>query len=172
MFSTKSSAAILLVALSLTGCTVQVNVPESNSGNNSENSSQAAGNVSGDALAEYQAEIVALAAEEESLIARYDSVSGENYTDDLTMYTELVAMTPDVRDFIAKIEAIMPSDPELARLHEIYVDAWNAQYAGFTMTIDALEKQDYGIIAEANELLSEGRSLMRQYIEGVSALRN
>lgn len=171
MFSTRSSAVLLLLAISLTGCTIQVNVPDNYSGGSS-NTSQQSGDVSSDAFAEYQAQIVALAGEEESIIARYDSISGENYTDDLTMYTELVAMTPDVRDFIAKIEEIMPSDPELARLHGIYVDAWNAQYAGFTMTIDALEKQDYGIIAEANELLSEGRSLMRQYIEGVSALRN
>ncbi len=172
MFCTKSSAVLFLLALSLTGCTVQVNLPESNSGGNSENTSQEAGDVSSDAFAEYQAQIVPLAVEEESLIARYDSVSGDNYTDDLTMYTELVDMVPDVRSFITQIEAIMPSDPELARLHEIYVDAWNSQYAGFTMIIDALEKQDYGIMTEANELLAEGRSLMREYIDGVSELAN
>lgn len=172
MFSTKSTTALLILAISLTGCTLQVNVPDSDSGANSSNTSQESGDVSGDAFSEYQAQISPLAAEEESLIARYDSVSGDNYIDDLTMYTELVSMVPDLRNFIAKIEAITPSDPELARLHQIYVKAWNTQSAGFTMTIDALEKQDYGIVSDANELLAEGRSLMREYIDGVSELAN
>jgi hypothetical protein len=168
----KSAAFLVLTALSLAGCTVQVNVPETSNSNSEQSTNRVEAGVSGDAFAEYQDQMTPLAEQEQSIISRYDSVSGDNYTDDLTMYTELVSLTPDVQRFIAKIEAIMPSDPEIARIHNIYVDAWNAQAAGFTMTIDALEKQDYGIISEANKLLAEGRSLMRQYIEEVSALAN
>jgi hypothetical protein len=168
----KSAALLVLTALSLAGCTVQVNVPETSNSNSEQSTNRVEAGVSGDAFAEYQDQMTPLAEQEQSIISRYDSVSGDNYTDDLTMYTELVDMVPDVRDFIAKIEAIRPTDPEIARVHEIYVEAWNAQASGFTMTIDALEKQDIGIATEANRYLAEGRSLMRQYIQEVGSLGN
>jgi len=171
----KSAAFLVLTALSLAGCTVQVNVPGNESAPTEEKTNtteEVSSGASQDALDEYRSQIALLVEEEESILSRYASVSGENYADDLTMYTELVDMVPDVRDFIAKIEAIMPTDPEIARVHDIYVEAWNAQASGFTMTIDALEKQDIGIATEANQYLAEGRSLMRQYIQEVGSLGN
>ena len=140
----------LTLSLALTGCSAVEQVSE--------------GLSTVDAAVEYTEALTALQATEQDLINRYDSVTGANYTDDVTLYEELLTLVPDVQAFITDLEAIPTGTPEIAQLHEILIEAWNEQARGMTLSISALEQQDFDKVAEANDALSKGRSLLRNYL--------
>lgn len=124
-----------------------------------------------DAFTSYMDEIFLLAPEEDRLISLYGSVTGDNYTDDATMYYTLVdEVLPGYRQFVVDLEAIRPKNQEIRDLHELYIDAANVQYNAFVIMIDALEEQDGNKIAEANQGLDEARQLIRQWLYGVEDL--
>ena len=97
-------------------------------------------------------------------------MSGENYTDDETLYYTLMELIPDVQQFIGDLEAITPTDPLLAEIQKTLVDGWNLQSKGFTLAAAALADQDLSKIAEANEALAQGRALLRTGSQKVSSL--
>ncbi len=125
---------------------------------------------SASAVADYKDSMIGMAEQEAYLLEQYASVTGENFTDDLTLYNVLVDLLPEVVTFIGEMEEINPSDPKLRALHDLYLRAWNLQSKGMTLSIAALEAQDYEKIAEANEALAEGRALMRQFASDFEAL--
>ena len=125
---------------------------------------------SASAVADYKDSMIGMADQEAYLLEQYASVTGENFTDDLTLYNVLVDLVPEVVAFIGEMEEINPSDPKLRALHDVYLKAWNLQSKGMTLSIAALEAQDYEKIAEANEALAEGRALMRQFASDFEAL--
>lgn len=143
-------AVALSLTMTLTGCSAADQISE--------------GISTVEAAAEYSRALSQLQATEASLIERYDSVTGANYTDDVTLYEELLTLLPDVQAFITELEAVPTGTPEIAAMHEILIDAWNEQARGMTLSIAALEQQDFDKIAEANEALSQGRSLLRNYL--------
>lgn len=124
----------------------------------------------GSGLADYAASMEPLVAREADLVDRYDAVSGDNYTDDYTMYEAVTGLLPDVQEFITDLEAVETPTPEIASVHEVLIKGWNAQARGMTLLVAALEDQDYEMVAQANEALGEGRSLMRQYSQELQAL--
>lgn len=84
------------------------------------------------------------------------SVVGENYTDDAAMYAEISEHTlPLCRQIDEKTAAIVPSDPEILQLHEIYRDYVTKCLNGFNMLTSALEDQDAAKADEANTLINE-----------------
>lgn len=121
-------------------------------------------------IADYKDSMIRMADQEAYLLEQYAAVTGENFTDDLTLYNVLVDLVPEVVTFIGEMEEINPSAPNLKALHDVYLKAWNLQSKGMTLSIAALEAQDYEKIAEANEALSEGRALMRQFASEFEAL--
>jgi hypothetical protein len=158
-------AAMLMTGL-VTGCTVSVNPTVMGGGGDAAASSSAAAvaqvpaDESGGDLADYSAQMSDLAAEEADLIDRYGAVTGENYTDDATMYDALSSLLPDVQIFIGKIEALQPP-AQAAAAHATWIEAWNLQSEGMTLAMAALDKQDYEVMTRANEKLADGRAMMR-----------
>ncbi|QFT90903.1 hypothetical protein FIU87_19845 [Bacillus sp. THAF10] len=97
-------------------------------------------------------------------IDSYDSVSGDNYTDDWTMYETIDSITiPAYEEFIAKLEDIKPKTEELRAIHNLYIEGSNAQMQGFKMILVAIDLQSHDKIFEANEKLDEGRTKIRQF---------
>ncbi|MCM3617953.1 hypothetical protein M3936_10215 [Sutcliffiella horikoshii] len=97
-------------------------------------------------------------------IDSYGSVSGQNYTDDWTMYEIIDTVTiPAYEEFITKLESIRPKTEAVREIHEIYIEGSNAQLQGFKKIRVALEQQDYDKVFEANEHLDEGRAKIRQF---------
>ncbi|MDY0409120.1 hypothetical protein ACFFIS_17535 [Virgibacillus soli] len=105
-----------------------------------------------------------LADMEDEVIAEYDSVIGDNHTDDYETYTHIdEVVLPKYRDFIDKLEAIKLETPEVREVHETYISAANKQFNAFGKILSALEEGDFAIIEEANEMLEEARRGMRDY---------
>ena len=146
----------LALSLMLTGCSAAEQVTD--------------GLATVDAAVDYTQALSGLQETEAALLERYDSVTGANFIDDQTLYTELVALVPDVQAFIAELEAIPTGTPEIAALHEVLIDAWNQQVRGMTLSIAALEEQSASKLAEANDALSQGRSLLRNYLLQADAI--
>lgn len=97
-------------------------------------------------------------------IDSYGSVSGQNYTDDWTMYETIDTVTiPAYEEFIAKLENIRPKSEAVREIHELYIEGSHAQLQGFKKIRVALEQQDYDKVFEANEHLDEGRTKIRQF---------
>lgn len=100
------------------------------------------------------------------MITAYSSVSGENYTDDYTMYDVIqTQVIPESLKLITQLEAITIklNTEELRNLNEKYVKAMNDQNQAFVLTLSALETQDYTIAATANEYLTNARKLVREW---------
>ena len=97
-------------------------------------------------------------------IDSYSSVSGQNYTDDWTMYEIIDTVTiPAYEEFITKLESIRPKTEAVREIHEIYIEGSNAQLQGFKKIRVALEQQDYDKVFEANEHLDHGRAKIREF---------
>ncbi|TYR80771.1 hypothetical protein FZC66_10430 [Priestia megaterium] len=104
-------------------------------------------------------------------IEAYDSVSGDNYTDDAAMYTAMVnEVIPQYRKFIDELEEIKVETDELRDIHEGYIKAANTQYNAFVKIVSALDKRDRTLIVEANEMLDEARKGIRQYLTDIERL--
>ncbi len=165
------ASALISATFVLSGCGSKA-TPSADGSNAATNSSQglSANTTSTSDFNSYVTDVGALSSRESDILARYDSVSGDNYTDDATMYDVLVALVPDIRSFTTDLETIQPSDPALLELHNKYIQGWNDQYNGMTKIIGALENQDYSAMADANQLLASGRALIREYTTGLGAL--
>jgi hypothetical protein len=168
--STSLAAIAILSACALTGCTV--NVGSNGAANlNPGTSSQAQDSGSTSAqISAYKSALKSLASRESDIIDRYDAVSGENYTDDQTMYLAVQGILPDLQLFIGDLEAITPEGAELQAIHENYVEGWNLQAKGMTLVVSALENQDSSQVAEANDALAQGRKLIRETVAAIKAL--
>jgi hypothetical protein len=122
-------------------------------------------------LTTYMNQLKPLAASETSILKRYDSVTGKNYKDDLTTFTMMQKILPDVNKYIMKLEAIQPSNATLRKIHQGYIDAWNAQAEGFTLIMSALQNSDYTALAAGNKALSKGRTLMYNFSTSLKAIQ-
>jgi len=59
---------------------------------------------SASAVADYKDSMIGMADQEAYLLEQYASVTGENFTDDLTLYNVLVDLVPEVVAFIGEME--------------------------------------------------------------------
>jgi hypothetical protein len=114
-------------------------------------------------LKSYSEELLPLADEEQGLLDTYESVTGANYTDDGTTYDAIQGLIPRGNAFIAKIEAIQPSTPQLQAIHAKYVQGWNDQVEAWLLISSALENQDSSLIAQGNDKLATGRALITEF---------
>lgn len=115
--------------------------------------------------------IVLLAPEEDRIIGLYESVTGVNYTNDEVLYYTLFDdVIPSYGQFIVELESIMPKNPRIRDLHELYIEAANIQYNSFTLMISAIEKQDMDTMTQANQGLDQARALLRDWLYEVEAI--
>jgi len=120
-----------------------------------------------DELLDYVNKQLPVVGEKESeAVDIYGSVTGNNFTDDETMYNTLLNdVIPVYSDFITQLESISATleTEEVQKVHEKYIEAANIQKNGFVLALSALEKQDFTLMAQANEKLSKGRKLIRNF---------
>jgi len=112
-----------------------------------------------------------LASLEAEAVRAYEGATGDNYTDDETLYNKLdKEVIPKYSKLIKKVKAIKVSDSEIKKIHQEYIDSAEKQYSAFEMFKEALEKQDASIVTEANKKLSEGKEGLDQYNKDLKAL--
>ena len=122
--------------------------------------------VSDDLLNYVNKQLPKVADNESKAVESYESVSGDNFTDDETMYYTIQNdVIPVYRKFIDQLESISEEleTEEVQKVHEKYIEAANVQNAAFMLILSGLENQDYNEMAEANEKLDKGRKLLREY---------
>lgn len=101
---------------------------------------------------------------EDKAVSAYEGVAGANYTDDQTMHNALVnEVIPNYAELINELESVSIETDELKEIHEIYLSGANLQLSAFEKIKEAIEKQDSGMIEEANQLLEEGRLQIEDY---------
>ena len=110
----------------------------------------------------YMHQLKGLGVTENALLERYGAVTGDNYTDDQTMYDALVGLLPDVQSFLVDIESLVPPTDDISAAQDLWIEGWNKQSLGMTLAISGIQTQDFGVMAKANDALAEGRSLIRQ----------
>ena len=124
---------------------------------------QAASKVSKKEYQAYMNSMQTLVKAENSILTKYGSVTGDNYTDDETMYDVLKDLAPEMSRFISRVEKIQPKNTTLRSIHKIYISGWNLQFEAVLLTLEALEDQSYAGMAKANKVLSQGRSKMTDF---------
>ncbi|WP_409294299.1 hypothetical protein V1498_13870 [Peribacillus sp. SCS-26] len=116
-------------------------------------------------------EMPKLADKEEKVIKDYESITGQNYTDDQTMYDKLQGtIIPKYNEFISDLEGVEVDSKDLSNIHEGYIEAVNIQGEAFVKMTEAIEKQDSGLIAEANSMLADARKKMRTFQSDIKGL--
>lgn len=108
---------------------------------------------------------------EAKAVAAYDSVSGLNYTDDWTMYDTIqTTVIPNYNEFIKELNRVKVETDEVREIHEIYIKGADIQFNAFVKILTALETQDIRLVEEANAMLEEARTLIRQYMTELDKL--
>ncbi|NHC40247.1 hypothetical protein G6549_09705 [Bacillus sp. MM2020_1] len=101
---------------------------------------------------------------ESTAVSAYEGVSGTNYQDDQTMYDTLMKdVIPNYSEFVKELESVKIETDEVREIHEIYIEGANIQFNAFAKIKQALENQDADLIQEANDMLSDARTHIRDY---------
>ena len=101
---------------------------------------------------------------ESTAVSAYEGASGTNYQDDQTMYDMLMNdVIPNYSEFIKELESVKIETDEVREIHEIYIEGANIQFNAFAKIKQALENQDADLIQEANDMLADARTHIRDY---------
>lgn len=101
---------------------------------------------------------------EDTAVSAYNEVTGQNYTDDETMYATLVDdVIPTYNEFISELNNTHVETDELREIHELIIQGANTQYNAFVKIAHALEDQDADAIEEANGMLDDAKKNFRDY---------
>lgn len=127
-----------------------------------------------DALISYiNEDLVALSKLETRFMDSYASVSGENYTDDETMYNEFVnntvVLARQLNDATTEVASTI-EDSALLEVHKLYMESSSNYLNAVTMIIAALENQDYALMTEANEKISQANTFGLDFKTKLNAL--
>lgn len=116
-------------------------------------------------------ELSKIAELDERIASGYESVSGENYVDDYTTYTEISDNAlPLLIELIDKLEDISPQTEEVRGLNEKLIERYSVSHSGMILLLSAIEKKDSSIIVEANEKFDKGKRLQREFDAELEAL--
>ena len=117
-------------------------------------------------------ELPAIAELEEKVFNKYSAVSGDNYSDDQVMQDALRSeIIPNSSKLIDTTEAVVIVDKQLRHTHEIYISAINKQHNAFNLIDRAIDTADAEMINKANNLLSEARKGMRDFLSEINKLK-
>ena len=90
-----------------------------------------------------------------------NNVTGENYTDDETVYNTIVdEVVPAYEDLLKEAEKIRPDVDVLMEPYELLVEASISCLESFEVRADAIKEEDMDLLEEADELFDV-------YLEGV-----
>lgn len=112
---------------------------------------------------------------ETEFLESYGSVTGENYVNDMTMYTEFTNNTIELArklndEAVELADSI--TDDELLEVHRLYMNYSNKCLNAVTLFTSALENQDYALVVEANEVLNEANNCIIDYRKELKKLAN
>lgn len=114
-----------------------------------------------------------LGAIEAELLESYESVTGDNYTNDLDMLTELTTNTSvlarELQDKAVEIAEDI-TDAEILAVHQLYMNYSSKLMNAINLTILGIETQDMTAILEVNEMINESNNHILDYKEALYKL--
>lgn len=127
-----------------------------------------------DALVNYiNVDLAEISELETAFLESYGSVTGDNYTDDETMYTELsentVVLARQLSDAATNLASTI-TDPQLLEVHKLYMESSSNYLNAITLMLAALENQDMAQVTEANEKISAANTLGLDFQTKLNAL--
>jgi hypothetical protein len=104
-------------------------------------------------------------------ITAYESVTGMNYTDDVTTLETLKnEVIPTYTDLLDELYNVKVSNPILNELHSLYISGAEKQLDAFYLFVEGIEKQNPAIISEGNKILAEGKELIDRFVKEMEKL--
>ncbi len=102
-------------------------------------------------------DIMGVAAVEQAALARYASVSGENYVSDQQLYSTLKReVVPTFTEFVNVLHRIEPETDAVKQLHATFINGAEYRLRGFQTIMGGIRAQDAQVVRAANSLLEEG----------------
>jgi len=127
-----------------------------------------------DALLKYiNKDLVEISDIETKFLESYESVTGDNYTNDFDMYVEFSNNTSILARELnsAALEVGMAiDDEEILEVHKIYIDSTSNFMNAVSLFLSALETQDYAQLSLANEKLNKANSLALDFKKELNKL--
>ena len=94
---------------------------------------------------------------EKLAFAHYAAVTGDNYTSDEAVYLALKNdVIPYYKRFYELLKEISLKDPELSRIHSLYIFGASDIYNGFKAKMIGLETSDDSLVRLANRQIESG----------------
>ncbi len=103
---------------------------------------------------------------EAAVIDSFNSVSGDNYTDDATMYEELSTNTMSaLEDWEAKIIEVQEGlkDSKILEVHALYSSYATKWRNSIVTMMDALETGDIAKATSANDMMDEANKIAAEF---------
>lgn len=115
--------------------------------------------------------LISIAELEKRSLESYASVTGDNYTTDQKIYETLKNFViPTHKRFVESLRGISPENPEIRKVHAIYVKAAETMNEGFYLKMIGIENRDEGLIIQSNKKIEEGRAGIEKWNAGLKEL--
>lgn len=127
-----------------------------------------------DALLKYiNEDLVELSDMETDFLESYGSVTGDNYTSDYDMYVEFSNNTTilgrKLNEAAVKLAQNI-DDEEILEVHKIYINSTSDYMNAVSLTLAAIETQDYAQVSSANEKLNNANNLALDFKKELNKL--
>lgn len=127
-----------------------------------------------DALLKYiNEDLVELSDVETNFLESYGSVTGDNYTSDYDMYVEFSNNTTvlgrKLNEAAVKLAQNI-DDEEILEVHKIYINSTSDYMNAVSLTLAAIETQDYAQVSLANEKLNNANNLALDFKKELNKL--
>ena len=115
------------------------------------------GQVSRDMVSYINEDLMNISQLESLAFKHYAAVTGDNYTNDQTVYLALKTdVIPYYKRFYELLKEISPKDPKLSRAHSLYIYGASDILNGFKAKMIGLEGNDEDLVRLANHQIESG----------------
>lgn len=105
------------------------------------------------------------------MLSSYNSVIGDNYTNDLVTYEELETNTvPLLNDLQEKVNALEIKNEDLKEVHKIYIEYTRSFKNSVISLMSAIEDQDTSKTIDSNNYMYEAQDYAKDYDDKVMEL--
>ena len=121
---------------------------------------------------EYYHSIGHLLEKEETILADYESVTGENFISDQVVHDQLrKSIIAESRDLYEQARRVRVNDNRIANLHETFTKAWDLKRTGYMRLAEAIQINDNNRKRDAEDLIEQGSRLREEYHNELERLR-
>jgi hypothetical protein len=122
------------------------------------------GKISKDIVSYINQDLINISGLENLALTHYAAVTGDHYTSDQEVCAALKEnVIPYYKRFLELLRAISPEDPELIRVHTLYIYGATDIYNGFKAKMIGLEGKDEALVLLANRQIESGARQVDQW---------